>query len=902
LRLSSQQIAGRDLSNESWASADVSATSRKSWPIAGWELAELPVALSGDAVEQVRDVVQRLAAQDPDGFASPVFIGLNGGPVVVTPTLLVAFDGLHRGARARDLIAQFGELQVMDEDWASMPGSYRIRVNTSNGFRVLDIAAELASRDGVSYAEPDWIFTGGGNHTPNDQYYGFQWALNNTGQNGGVPDMDMNVAEAWDITFGDAQQKVLIIDSGVQQDHPDLQQVPGVDVTSDGPGPGGPVNAWDNHGTPVAGCVSASIDNWIGVAGIAPACKSVSARTMISTGSTGAWISQVSWTVDALAYAESAGVRVTNNSNSYGFVSAAIEAKYLATRDAGMVHFASIGNSATASANYPSSLPTVISVGSVTRSGVLSPFSSSGPDLDLVAPGSDIATTDRTGAAGYFNSDYIYMYGTSFSSPYCAGLASLVLSINPTLSASEVEAMLKSTARDLGATGVDNTFGWGLIDAHAAVQEAADGLGAVVSWGVGGGIVNAPTGADLVQVAGGSSHALALRADGSLVAWGDDSEGQVSNTPAGTDFTQVAASRRFSMALRVDGSIASWGWDQYGQVSQTPTEADFVQVATNGFGVCLGLRSDGSIIGWGQAPTTPAETGFTQVAAGHHHGAALRSDGSIVSWGNDVEGQVSNTPTGTGFTQVAAGFRHSLALRSDGSIVSWGRDQGPFADSGGGIVSNTPTETGFIQVAAGDYHSLALRSDGSIVSWGVDRDFLGNVTGQVSNTPTGTGFTQVEGGWSYSLALGEAQDNTGNAYCFGDGSGAACPCGAVGNPGEGCMNTSGTGAKLVGTGDADLGQETFTLTVSGAPPNKPGLFFQGTTQIANPLGDGIWCSNADLRYGVNMTDGQGNAVQAGLGENASAGEVLNYQFWFRDPGNSCGGGFNFSNAWTVTWE
>ena len=147
-----------------------------------------------------------------------------------------------------------------------------------------------------------------------------------------------------------------------------------------------------------------------------------------------------------------------------------------------------------------------------------------------------------------------------------------------------------------------------------------------------------------------------------------------------------------------------------------------------------------------------------------------------------------------------------------------------------------------------------------------------------------------------------AEPNTGNAYCFGDGSGAACPCGAAGNPGEGCMNTSGTGAKLVGTGAADLGEETFTLMVGGAPPNKPGIFFQGTTQIANPLGDGIWCSNASMRYGVNMTDGQGNAVQAGLGENASVAEVLNYQYWFRDPGNSCGGGFNFSNAWTVTWE
>ena len=194
----------------------------------------------------------------------------------------------------------------------------------------------------------------------------------------------------------------------------------------------------------------------------------------------------------------------------------------------------------------------------------------------------------------------------------------------------------------------------------------------------------------------------------------------------------------------------------------------------------------------------------------------------------------------------------------------------------------------------GLFASSAL-GQGSIVSWGADFE------GQVSNTPTGTGFTQVAGGRDHSLAL--RTPITGSAYCFGDGSGAACPCGANGNPGEGCMTTSGTGARLTGTGEANLGSGTFTLTVSGAPANKPGLFFQGTNQLANPVGDGILCSNMSVRrYTVNMTDGAGTAVQEGLGANAAPGTSLNYQYWFRDPGNTCGGLFNFSNAWTVTWE
>ena len=196
-------------------------------------------------------------------------------------------------------------------------------------------------------------------------------------------------------------------------------------------------------------------------------------------------------------------------------------------------------------------------------------------------------------------------------------------------------------------------------------------------------------------------------------------------------------------------------------------------------------------------------------------------------------------------------------------------------------------------VLAGLLPSSVL-GQGSIVSWGYDWD------GQVTNTPTGTGFTQVSGGYFHSLAL--RTPNTGSAYCFGDGSGAACPCGAYGDVLEGCMTTSGTGARLTGTGNAYLGSGTFTLTVSGAPANKPGLFFQGTNQLANPVGDGILCSNASMRYGVLMTDGAGTAVQGGLGANAAPGASLNYQYWFRVPGNTCGGLFNFSNAWTVTWE
>ncbi len=149
---------------------------------------------------------------------------------------------------------------------------------------------------------------------------------------------------------------------------------------------------------------------------------------------------------------------------------------------------------------------------------------------------------------------------------------------------------------------------------------------------------------------------------------------------------------------------------------------------------------------------------------------------------------------------------------------------------------------------------------------------------------------QIEGGTS-----------PGDPYCFGDSTGSPCPCLAFGAPGAGCLNTSGAGAVLVGTGVPNTTADTLTLSATGCPPLKPGLFFQGNNMLANPVGDGLLCTNALLRYAVNSTDAAGNVSQTGFGANAATGVTLNYQYWFRDPANPCGGGFNFTNGWVVTW-
>ena len=319
-----------------------------------------------------------------------------------------------------------------------------------------------------------------------------------------------------------------------------------------------------------------------------------------------------------------------------------------------------------------------------------------------------------------------------------------------------------------------------------------------------------------------------------------------------------------SSSAQGQNSIVSWGNDLFGQVSNTPNVSDFAQVAGGG--------------------------GFS---------LALNHDGLIVAWGNDSFGQVSNAPTGVVFIQIDGGNSHCLALRSDGSIVSWGADNH-------GQVSNTPTGTGFIQVAAGGGHSLALRPDGSIVAWGWDDG------GQVLNTPAGTGFTQVAGGEHHSLAL-HADLNMGSAYCFGDGTGAVCPCSNHGNPGEGCANTSGVGgARLTGDGNASIANDSFQLIIEGVPGNKPGLILRGANQLngglGNLVGDGLLCTSGQTaRSQVQFTSAGSttfsNFQGSPFGASSYPGGVpTNYQFWYRDMTNTCSGlGFNFSNAWTVTW-
>lgn len=439
----------------------------RAWGIEGWTrvaLAEGTLKLAG-----ADDQNATLAANGGGSYASPVFRGADGGPMTIPPRILVGFDLQAPAERCIDLIrlhcGQDSVIKLLDEDTCL----YLVEVAATDGLTVLSQANALAIEESVRLAEPDMLFTGRSDLIPNDRFFVNCWGLRNIGQSGGLVDFDMDAEEAWDVTTGDPNVIVVVLDTGVEFPHLDLNQIPGIDTTSE-VGDGNPINSFDNHGTPVAGCISGTINNVVGTVGVAPTCKTASARTFISNNANGNWSSSASWTVNSLVWARSIGARVTNNSNGYGFTSSAIASTYNSLRNQNqIVHFASAGNDSSNDLSYPASLSTVNAISSVERSGSLSSFSNFNLNLSYAAPGTSIYTTDRTGSDGWNNGAWTFASGTSFASPYAAGVAALALSVNPNLSPDQVDAVMTIGAIDYGLLGFDSSYGHGLVNAANSV-------------------------------------------------------------------------------------------------------------------------------------------------------------------------------------------------------------------------------------------------------------------------------------------------------------------------------------------------------------------------------------------------------------------------------------------------
>ena len=157
--------------------------------------------------------------------------------------------------------------------------------------------------------------------------------------------------------------------------------------------------------------------------------------------------------------------------------------------------------------------------------------------------------------------------------------------------------------------------------------------GRVVIWGNAGESDNAPTDANFVAIACGYDHSVALRADGIVVTWCLNEDGQRNDAPTDANFIAVACGWHHSVGLRADGTVVTWGDSIHGQRDDAPTDANFVAVACRTFH-SVGLRADGTVVKWGgtrhgQRNDAPTEVNFVAIACGRDHSVALRADGTV---------------------------------------------------------------------------------------------------------------------------------------------------------------------------------------------------------------------------------------------------------------------------------
>ncbi|HWD92130.1 MAG TPA: LamG-like jellyroll fold domain-containing protein [Verrucomicrobiae bacterium] len=219
------------------------------------------------------------------------------------------------------------------------------------------------------------------------------------------------------------------------------------------------------------------------------------------------------------------------------------------------------------------------------------------------------------------------------------------------------------------------------------------------------------------EVACGNIFSLALKANGTIVTWGDKSDGETNIPAIATNVVAIAAGAGaydYSLALNANGTVAGWGNNAYGQTN-IPAGATNVVAIVAGEAYGLALKADGTVIGWGnnshgQTNVSSAATNVVAIAAGQYHGLALRADGTVVGWGDDSQGEI-NIPIGlTNVVAIAAGAGDSLALKADGSVVGWG-------DNSEGEL-NVATNADVIAIAAGPYFSVVLKADGTVVGGG----------------------------------------------------------------------------------------------------------------------------------------------------------------------------------------
>ncbi len=361
---------------------------------------------------------------------------------------IVVFEGALDDAATDNIIARAGGVKLKNLD---LIHAKAVRVPDRSS------AAKLAASPGVVRVDDDIVVE----------------ALVK-GQKGPAPAPQPVESLPWGVNRIDAELvwpsgntakliKVGIIDTGISNTHPDL-----LSNVKGGVNTINPLKSWNDdngHGSHVAGIVAA-LDNDIGVIGVGPAIGLYAVKVLDRNGS--GYLSDV---IEGIEWAIANNMQVVNMSLGASTGNQSFHNAVVAAKNAGIVVVVAAGNSA-GSVLFPAAYPEAIAVSATDQSNVIASFSSRGSEVDVAAPGVGIYST-------YKGTSYATLSGTSMAAPHVAGSAALVLhtpvgsydaNVNGKWDPDEVQTKLQATATELGDAGFDILYGWGLVNAYAAIQ------------------------------------------------------------------------------------------------------------------------------------------------------------------------------------------------------------------------------------------------------------------------------------------------------------------------------------------------------------------------------------------------------------------------------------------------